>query len=94
MWLAIRTFISMLWMSPITKAVVASTVKDLTLAGSNVLMAAVPAIQQAAAMENTKGTDKLNYVVDKLKDEITDLPKDVMTNVVTSVYRAYVQKEV
>jgi len=93
MFLAIKTFFAMLWMSPITKAVVASTVKDLTVAGANELNAAIPAIQQAAAMD-VKGTDKLSFVVDKLRDEVDDLPKDMLTNVVTSVYRAYVQKEV
>jgi len=53
--------------------------------------AAAVAIPEAVSRDG-KGTDKLNYVVDKLKEEVADLPKAILTNVVTSVYRSLNEK--
>jgi hypothetical protein len=87
MWALIKNFLSLLWANPVVRATATVAMKDIVTAGANVVKAAAVAIPEAATMEG-KGTDKLNFVVDKLKDEVVDLPKAMLTNVVTSVYRS------
>jgi len=91
MWTAFRAFFMVLWGNVLVKAAVTTVVNDITIASSNVLKASVPIIIEASKLD-MKGTDKLNYVVDKLKEEVADLPKAILTNVVTSVYRSLDKK--
>jgi hypothetical protein len=93
MWGMIKAFMSLLWANPVVRNVATVAMKDVALAGANVVKAAAVAIPEASQMEG-KGTDKLNFVVDRLRDEVAYLPKAMLTNVVTSVYRALEQKEV
>jgi len=91
MWVAIRTFFLMVFGNPITKAVLRTATQDILNVGVVAIQASVVAMQEAEKMD-AKGTDKLNYVVDRVKNDIQDAPKAVLTNVVTSAYRAFMDK--
>lgn len=87
MWMVIKSFFQMLFANQVVKAAATVAVQDILTAGVNVVKAVAVAIPEADKLQ-MKGTDKLAYVVTEIKEEVQDLPTDMLTNVVTSVYRS------
>lgn len=90
MWIAVKVFLAMLWSSPVVKAVVATTVADLTKTGAEVVQKAIPLISEAASMD-VSGAKKFNYVTTSLAAELPAVGKAIVENCVQSAYRAYME---
>ena len=85
---AIKAFFSMLWASPITKAVVGVAIEDLTQVGKDIVSKSIPLIKEAAG-KDISGKEKMEFVVAELAKEFPGAGKSLIDHCVTAAYRAY-----
>ena len=85
---AIKAFFSMLWASPITKAVVGVAIEDLTQVGKDIVGKSIPLIKEAAG-KDISGKEKMEFVVAELTKEFPGAGRSLIDNCVTAAYRAY-----